>query len=161
MLKPWLNLARELASLGATVVILARCKLDDRVSARKIARLTEIVDAQLAQTDADLCDEASMLILDIEEMLAEEREIDQLEAQFRQPCVPQRAGVVPHRTFNRGHKGGPKLVGAYDPCHGLPVAEPSPPVVNGTPAFVEGVGVPPNVRARRVRARYLSNGRAA
>ena len=85
------NLARELASLGATVVILARCKLDDRVSARKIARLTDIVDAQLAQTDADLCDEASMLILDIEEMLAEECEIDQLEAQFRQPCRKGRA----------------------------------------------------------------------
>ena len=31
MLKPWLNLARE----PATILVLARCKLDDRVSARK------------------------------------------------------------------------------------------------------------------------------
>jgi hypothetical protein len=85
-MKAWLNLARELASLATTIVVLARCKLDDRTSARKIARLTAIVEQQLTQTDADLCDEATLLILDLEQMLAEAWEIDQLEALYRQPC---------------------------------------------------------------------------
>jgi hypothetical protein len=85
-MRAWWNLSRELASLAITVLVLARCKLDDRVAARKIARLSDLVDQQLSQTDQDICDEASMLILDLEEMLAEAWLIDQLEAQYRAPC---------------------------------------------------------------------------
>lgn len=90
-MRAWMNLFRSVAFAGACVVSEAMCWLDDRRSARKIARLTEIVEAQITQTVHDLCDMATMLILDIEDYLASVWEIDQLEALYRAPCRRGRA----------------------------------------------------------------------
>lgn len=90
-MRAWINLARSLAFAGACAVAEVLCWIDDRRSARKIARLTEIVEAQITQTVHDLCDMATMLILDIEDYLASVWEIDQLEALYRAPCRRGRA----------------------------------------------------------------------
>ena len=87
-MRPFVNLARSVAFAGACVLSEIVAWFDDRRSARKIARLTEIVEAQLTQTDMDLCDMATLMVLDIEDYLAT---VCELEALYRAPCAKGRA----------------------------------------------------------------------
>lgn len=83
-MREWITLARRTKTLALVTLELMRRHFDDRRSARKIARLNQIIGTQLAQTAADICDEVTLMILDVEDYLASVAEI---EAAFAMPCA--------------------------------------------------------------------------